>query len=109
MNNKNGLKAFCVHGHFYQPPREDPLTGNIPLEPGAAPYSNWNERIHDQCYRPNAELGNFEHISFNVGPTLAQWMADYYLYPLGQTSETIVPKALSRTKSKKEVWIRLLA
>jgi alpha-amylase/alpha-mannosidase (GH57 family) len=69
--------AFCVHGHFYQPPREDPLTGEIPLEPGAMPYRNWNERIHDQCYRPNAELGNFEHISFNIGPTLASWMEGY--------------------------------
>lgn len=67
--------AFCVHGHFYQPPREDPLTGEIPIEPGAAPYRNWNERINAQCYRPNAELGNFEHISFNVGPTLMDWMA----------------------------------
>ena len=67
-------QAFCVHGHFYQPPREDPLTGEIPLEPGAAPFQNWNQRIHDQCYRPNAELGNFAKISFNIGPTLFQWM-----------------------------------
>jgi hypothetical protein len=70
-------RQFCVHGHFYQPPREDPITGDIPIEPGAAPYRNWNERIHDQCYRPNAMLGNFEHISFNIGPTLANWMAGY--------------------------------
>ncbi|MDZ4158524.1 MAG: hypothetical protein U1B80_01930, partial [Anaerolineaceae bacterium] len=68
-------KAFCVHGHFYQPPREDPLTGKIPLEQGAAPYRNWNDRIHAQCYQPNAELGNFEYISFDAGPTLLQWMA----------------------------------
>jgi alpha-amylase/alpha-mannosidase (GH57 family) len=67
--------AFCVHGHFYQPPREDPLTGVIPVEPGAAPYANWNERIHAECYRPNAELGNFAKISFNMGPTLMTWMA----------------------------------
>lgn len=66
--------AFCVHGHFYQPPREDPLTGDIPIEPGAAPYRNWNERINAQCYRPNAQLGNFSRISFNVGPTLMEWM-----------------------------------
>jgi hypothetical protein len=72
-----GSQAFIVHAHFYQPPREDPITGEIPLEPGAAPYQNWNEKIHDQCYRPNAELGNFERISFNVGPTLFQWMADH--------------------------------
>ena len=70
-----GQQAFCIHGHFYQPPREDPLTGEIPQEQGAAPYRNWNERINAQCYRPNAELGNFKHISFNVGPTLAGWMA----------------------------------
>ncbi|MCC6146304.1 MAG: DUF3536 domain-containing protein [Anaerolineaceae bacterium] len=70
-------QAFCVHGHFYQPPREDPLTGDIPLEPGAMPYHNWNERIHAQCYRPNAEAGNFEHISFNIGPTLVEWLAGY--------------------------------
>lgn len=69
--------ALCVHGHFYQPPREDPLTGEIPLEPGAAPYRNWNERIHAQCYYPNALLRNFERISFNLGPTLLEWMFDY--------------------------------
>jgi alpha-amylase/alpha-mannosidase (GH57 family) len=69
--------AFCVHGHFYQPPREDPLTGEIPIEPGAAPYRNWNERINAQCYRPNAQAGNFEHMSFNIGPTLMQWMAKH--------------------------------
>ncbi len=49
----------------------------IPQEPGAAPYRNWNERIHDHDYRPNAILGNFERISFNIGPTLLDWMADY--------------------------------
>jgi hypothetical protein len=67
-------KGFCIHGHFYQPPREDPLTGKIPNEEGAYPYHNWNDRILDQCYRPNAELGNFEHISFNIGPTLFSWL-----------------------------------
>jgi alpha-amylase/alpha-mannosidase (GH57 family) len=67
-------KAFSVHGHFYQPPREDPLTGIIPQEPGAAPYNNWNERILDECYLPNARLHNFEKISFNVGPTLFSWL-----------------------------------
>jgi alpha-amylase/alpha-mannosidase (GH57 family) len=67
-------RAFCIHGHFYQPPREDPLTGIIPRESGAEPFKNWNERIHAECYRPNAELCNFEQISFNVGPTLANWI-----------------------------------
>jgi hypothetical protein len=70
-------KSFCIHGHFYQPPREDPITGIIPAEPGASPYKNWNERIHAECYQPNAQLGNFEHLSFNVGPTLFSWMASH--------------------------------
>ncbi|MFL5801082.1 MAG: DUF3536 domain-containing protein [Roseiflexaceae bacterium] len=70
-------RALCIHGHFYQPPREDPLTGVVPREVGAAPYRNWNERIHAECYRANAELGNFERISFNVGPTLFAWMAQH--------------------------------
>lgn len=67
-------RAFCIHGHFYQPSREDPLTGRIPLEEGAAPYENWNERILDHCYAPNAVLQNFEKISFNLGPTLFNWL-----------------------------------
>src|SRR3990170_1647091 len=70
-------RAFCIHGHFYQPPREDPLTGLIPTEPGAAPYNNWNERVLAECYRPNADLGNFERISFNIGPTLFPWLAQH--------------------------------
>jgi alpha-amylase/alpha-mannosidase (GH57 family) len=69
------ISAFCIHGHFYQPPREDPLSGIIPTEEGAYPYSNWNERIHDQCYKPNAELGNYSRISFNLGPTVLEWMS----------------------------------
>jgi hypothetical protein len=76
-NNKMGLNAVCVHGHFYQPPREDPLSGLILDEKGAQPYRNWNEKIHAECYHPNAVLGNFEKISFNIGPTLLKWMETY--------------------------------
>ena len=72
-----GLNAVCVHGHFYQPPREDPLSGLIPDETGAQPYHNWNERIHKECYQPNAEAGNFEKISFNIGPTLFRWIESH--------------------------------
>ena len=68
---------LCIHGHFYQPPREDPITGTIPAEMGAEPFSNWNERIHHECYKPNADLGNFERISFNIGPTLYSWLNHY--------------------------------
>ncbi|MFW6039647.1 MAG: DUF3536 domain-containing protein [Gemmatimonadota bacterium] len=80
-------RRVCVHGHFYQPPRENPWTGRIDPEPSAAPWPNWNERIADECYGPNtaAELhgdagetrrrNNFASISFNVGPTLMAWLA----------------------------------
>jgi hypothetical protein len=71
------VRALSIHGHFYQPPREDPISGLIPQEYGAKPYRNWNERIHAECYRPNAQLGNFEKISFNIGPTLFSWMRNY--------------------------------
>lgn len=66
--------VVCIHGHFYQPPREDPWTGQIPTEAGAEPYPNYNAKITDECYRPNAELGNFARISFDIGPTLASWL-----------------------------------
>ncbi len=65
---------LCIHGHFYQPPREDPFTGEYRHEPSAAPYSNWNERVTAECYAPNAQVGNFGRISFNIGGTLAHWM-----------------------------------
>ena len=65
---------LCIHGHFYQPPREDPFTGTYRHEPEAAPYENWNERITAECYAPNAQAGNFRRISFNLGGTLARWM-----------------------------------
>ena len=70
-------RFLCLHGHFYQPPREDPFTGQVPAEPGASPYANFNEKITAECYRPNAEAGNFEYISFNLGPTLATWMEEH--------------------------------
>jgi len=65
---------LCFHGHFYQPPREDPFTGQMPREAGAEPYHDYNEKITAECYRPNALLGNFDYISFNLGPTLAAWL-----------------------------------
>lgn len=68
---------LCIHGHFYQPPRTDPFTGHIPREPDAAPYANWNERITAECYAPLAQAGHFEHISFNLGGTLARWLDEH--------------------------------
>src|ERR1022692_2044148 len=69
-----GLINVAAHGHFYQPPREDPFTGIIPNELGAHPHANYNEKITAECYKPNAEAGNFEVMSFNIGPTLASWL-----------------------------------
>ena len=66
--------TLVVHGHFYQPPREDPWTGLMPAHPEAAPFHDWNEKITEECYRPNVQRGTFEHLSFNVGPTLMSWL-----------------------------------
>jgi len=68
-------RFLCLHGHFYQPPRQDPFTGKIPRETGAEPYHDYNEKVNAECYRPNAVLGNFDRISFNIGPTLTAWLA----------------------------------
>ena len=65
---------LAVHAHFYQPLRADPFSGQLPDDPTAAPYRNWNERIDADCYRPNAERGNLGRISFDLGPTLAAWL-----------------------------------
>jgi hypothetical protein len=116
---------LCIHGHFYQPPREDPFTGVIPLESGAAPFLNFNEKITAECYRPNAELGNFDLLSYDMGPTLAHWLeqhhpdvyrliidADikYHLrYGVGNAlaqayNHTILPLASTRDKKTQILW-----
>ncbi len=76
----------CIHGHFYQPPRENPWLGIIEKQPSAAPWDDWNQRIADECYAPNAACAfltkegarqvsnNYAGISFNFGPTLLAWM-----------------------------------
>jgi hypothetical protein len=66
---------LVVHAHFYQPLRVDPFSGQIPADPAASPYHDWNARIEAECYRPIAERGTLSRTSFNVGPTLAAWMA----------------------------------
>jgi hypothetical protein len=77
MTTDTHRPLLCIHGHFYQPPREDPFTGQYRREPSAAPYENWNERITFECYAPNTAVGNFGRISFNLGGTLARWMEGY--------------------------------
>ncbi|TAK28675.1 MAG: DUF3536 domain-containing protein [Chloroflexota bacterium] len=70
-------RYLCVHGHFYQPPRENPFTLDLPRETGAEPYHDFNQKINAECYRPNSVLGNFEHLSFDLGPTLSTWLEQY--------------------------------
>ncbi len=77
-NLETGQVYLCLHGHFYQPPRENPFTGLLPLEPGAAPFTNYNEKITSECYSPNAEEGNFNVISYDLGATLAAWLEQYH-------------------------------
>lgn len=76
------MPAFCLHGHFYQPPRGNPFVDrfgadDIGHEAGAEPYQNFNEKVTAECYLPNAELGNFERLSFDVGSTLLRWMRNH--------------------------------
>jgi hypothetical protein len=66
---------LAVHAHFYQPSRIDPWTGRVPVEPSAAPFHDWNQRVAAECYRPNAERGSLARISWNLGPTLGTWLA----------------------------------
>jgi hypothetical protein len=68
---------LAIHAHFYQPSRLDPWTGSVPAEPSASPFHDWNQRVDAECYRPNAERGNLRAISWNLGPTIASWLADH--------------------------------
>lgn len=80
-------RFVCIHGHFYQPPRENPWSGEVERQRSAAPFHDWNARIAAECYAPNASaeihdergrllrrVNNYRSISFNVGPTLAAWL-----------------------------------
>lgn len=81
---------LAIHGHFYQPPRENPWLEAIELQDSAAPFHDWNERINSECYNPNSVskivdsrnrildvVNNYSLISFNFGPTLLSWMENY--------------------------------
>lgn len=80
-------RFITVHGHFYQPPRENPWLEAIERQDSAYPYHDWNERVNAECYAPNAAsrildsdgriiqiVNNYERISFNFGPTLLSWL-----------------------------------
>ena len=82
-------KLICIHGHFYQPPRENPWLESTELQDTAFPYHDWNDRISAECYAPNSAsrilnenqeiiqiVNNYQSISFNFGPTLISWIRD---------------------------------
>lgn len=83
-------RYVCVHGHFYQPPRENPWLETIEIQESAHPYHDWNERITAECYSTNGAsrivnlqnqivriTNNYSRISFNFGPTLLSWLAEF--------------------------------
>ncbi len=89
MKQKTENRSLIIHGHFYQPPRENPWTERIERQSSASPYHDWNERITSECYLPNTRsrrldgfgritrlVNNYEWISFNFGPTLLCWLED---------------------------------
>jgi alpha-amylase/alpha-mannosidase (GH57 family) len=101
-------RYVCIHGHFYQPPRENPWLDVVEVQDSAAPYHDWNERITRECYAPNARsrlldgqgrivslLNNYAWISFNFGPTLLSWMADH---APGTLRDIVVADHLSRAR-----------
>ncbi len=80
-------KYLCIHGHFYQPPRENPWLNKVEIQESAYPYHDWNHRINAECYARNgasrildeegrieAIMNNYAWMSFNMGPTLLAWM-----------------------------------
>src|SRR4051812_26427869 len=82
-------RFICIHGHFYQPPRENPWLESVELQDSASPYHDWNERITAECYAPNTTarilngegrieriIATYSKISFNFGPTVLSWMKD---------------------------------
>src|SRR3954471_13617025 len=82
-------RFVCIHGHFYQPPRENPWLEAVELQDSAFPFHDWNERIVEECYGPNGRarildgegwitsiINNYSRMSFNFGPTLLSWMEE---------------------------------
>jgi hypothetical protein len=69
--------ALLVHGHFYQPAREDPFTGLVPRDPSASPAHDWNDRVAQEAYAPNTALGNLGRMGWDLGPTIARWLREH--------------------------------
>jgi alpha-amylase/alpha-mannosidase (GH57 family) len=101
--------ALVIHGHFYQPPRENPWTELVEREPGAEPFHDWNDRIHAECYRPNGYarivdshgrvervVNNYANLSFNFGPTLLHWLERHHPETYARIIESDRASALAR-------------
>ncbi len=126
-------RYLLIHGHFYQPPRENPWTGEIDPQFSAAPWENWNKRIADECYIPMARsriynshgritdlYNNYAHTDFNFGPTLLSWLASHHpelirhlrdamvmdrTYGMAQAfNHMIMPLADARDKHTQILW-----
>lgn len=91
MSDLSRKSFVCIHGHWYQPPRENPFTGVVGSQPSAAPYENWNERILAESYEPNTRaeilagdgtvrrrINTYEYVSSDWGPTLLRWMEEHH-------------------------------
>ncbi len=110
MDDKNRKQKYItIHCHFYQPPRENPFTGEYELEFTARPYNNWNNRIAMECYLPNLYgriynnegkiiefVNNYEYLNFDFGPTLLNWLEITYPVYYHKLIET-VKKITSKT------------
>lgn len=90
MEKSTTENFLTIHGHFYQPPRENPWLEAIELQDSALPFHDWNERICKECYNPNSVsrivdnknqildiVNNYQYMSFNFGPTLLSWMEEF--------------------------------
>ncbi len=100
---------LVVHGHFYQPPRENPWLGIVERQDSARPFHDWNERIADECYTPNAFarvlddagrivsiVNNYELMSFNFGPTLLSWLEEHAPATYGRILEADARSLVAR-------------
>lgn len=120
---------IAIHGHFYQPPREDPWLYYVLPDPTAAPDHDWNERVYRECYKPNSyapildgagrivdNINNYSQLSFDIGPTLHRWIEHGYpeqnrmIVDSGKKAiamaygHMIMPLAASRDKETQVIW-----
>jgi alpha-amylase/alpha-mannosidase (GH57 family) len=100
---------ICIHGHFYQPPRENPWLEEVEAQESAHPFHDWNERVAHECYTPNTHarildekgrlvdlINNYEFMSFNIGPTLLAWLERH----AADTYEAILEADASSRKAR---------